>query len=284
MKSSIEFPKITVVTPSFNQGLYLDQTICSVINQGYPNLEYIIMDGGSSDDSVGIIKKYASHLFYWQSCSDRGQTSAVNAGFTKGTGELLTFINSDDLLLPGSLHRAARYAVEYPSVAVFYGDLVFIDAGSTARKCYYYPPVYKWVAWNNMFLPQPGVFFRRRVWELVGGFDESLGYAFDRDFWFRLLQADCRFASLGIPTAAFRKHVAAKGLVPAWAARALAENQMLEKRYLRTSKPADRLAARSALYALQVLLFNYQRHILSRWFKSRLQRLVNAAATAPRGL
>src|SRR5665213_2002399 len=105
---SVDLPRITVVTPSFNQGRFLEQTIRSVLDQGYPNLEYMICDGGSTDESVDVIKKYETRLAFWSTGKDKGQTDAINKGMRRATGDLLTYINSDDILYPGSMMAAAR--------------------------------------------------------------------------------------------------------------------------------------------------------------------------------
>src|SRR6202012_3617872 len=124
-------PRITVVTPSYNQGAFLEQTIRSVLGQLYPNLEYFVFDGGSTDESVDIIKRYESQLAGWVSEKDRGQSNALNKGFARATGDILCWVNSDDFLLPGALHEAARRLGEGPDL--IYGKcLSFSDTGKRA--------------------------------------------------------------------------------------------------------------------------------------------------------
>ncbi|MBZ0305900.1 MAG: glycosyltransferase, partial [Anaerolineae bacterium] len=122
------YPRITVVTPSYNQGQYLEATIRSVLSQNYPNLEYIVIDGGSTDTSTAIIQKYADQLAYWVSEKDRGQTHAINKGFQRGTGEVMGWLNSDDILLPGTLHAVGRAFAQDSSLKVVSGFRHFIDA------------------------------------------------------------------------------------------------------------------------------------------------------------
>ena len=117
------YPKISIITPSYNQGQFLEQTILSILSQDYPNLEYIIMDGGSSDNSVEIIRKHEDNLTYWVSEPDKGQSDAINKGFQRATGDILTWLNSDDYYLPGTLHTVAEYFTQHPDVECIYGDL-----------------------------------------------------------------------------------------------------------------------------------------------------------------
>ncbi len=129
------YPRITIVTPSFNQGEFLEQTILSVINQGYPNLEYIIMDGGSTDNSVEIIKKYEQHLSFWSSEKDDGQVDAINKGLERATGEWFNWLNSDDILLPGALMSLIRTASFKPQAEWIVGTRLLIAADGTPLEC-----------------------------------------------------------------------------------------------------------------------------------------------------
>ncbi len=206
-------PRITVVTPSYNQVAYLEQTIHSVLDQHYPNLEYIIMDGGSTDGSVEIVRRYADRLAYWVSEPDGGQAVALNRGFARATGDLLTWINSDDLLLPGSLARAAQAYSADPQ-AVLLGDVIHFDLSerlsflirqrqvTLANMVAYW---HKGWAWN-----QPGMFFPRAVWEEIGPLDERLRYVFDREWMCRVLLTDTPLIYLKTPAAAFRLHADSK--------------------------------------------------------------------------
>ena len=197
-------PKITIVTPSFNQANYLEETIRSVIEQQYPNLEYIIIDGGSTDGSVDIIKKYAAHLAYWVSEPDAGQTSAINKGFGRATGDVVAYLNSDDLYLPGSL---AAIAGEFSSRNCQWiaGACSFFGTDRT-----YYenrrPPFFRARWFDHCPLAQPAVFWRRCLFSRYGYLDESLHYSMDYDFWLRLIVGGERCHYLNKPLAAFRWH------------------------------------------------------------------------------
>lgn len=184
-------PKISIVTPSFNQGAFLEKTIDSVLSQGYPNLEYILIDGGSTDDSLDIIRKYAPHLDYWVSEKDRGQSHAINKGFARATGEIMSWLNSDDYLEPDALNTVASYAAAHPDAGAFVGTGRKITVGGEItylkkpgeltfeRFC-------QWLEGGNFM--QPSCFFRRSAWEAAGPLDENIHIALDVDLWLRMVK------------------------------------------------------------------------------------------------
>lgn len=183
MKDNI---RISIVTPSYNQGSFLEETISSVLEQNYPNLEYIVIDGGSTDESVAIIRKYAKHLAYWVSEADNGQSHAINKGFRKSTGELVNWLNSDDLLEPGALNTLADAVRAVPGMDIFYGDYKAIDAYSNTiyrRKAgpFHRPCLY----WGRQLSSQPAVFFKRSLLEKHGWIDEDNHFCMDTEFWIR---------------------------------------------------------------------------------------------------
>jgi len=184
-----DYPKISVITPSYNQGEFLEETIRSVLLQKYPNLEYIVIDGGSQDHSVEIIKKYEQYLTYWISEPDRGQSHALNKGLAKVTGEIFTFINSDDLLLPNTLWRVADFFTKHPPNWVLNGGHHEIDRDGNFMQSFNPLPV---ISWQDLVLgkadqPQPGTFWRTAAFEKTGNFREDLHYYFDQEFFIRLL-------------------------------------------------------------------------------------------------
>jgi glycosyltransferase involved in cell wall biosynthesis len=143
------WPKITVVTPSFNQAAYLQETIESVLNQDYPNLEYIVLDGGSTDGSIDILKKYEKYFAYWRTHPDDGQSAAIIEGFQKSTGDILCWLNSDDFLAPGALALVGEYFQEHPEAEFLVGEVCIVnDKGE--RRHYLSEP--KWdTNWQFMF-------------------------------------------------------------------------------------------------------------------------------------
>ena len=180
------WPRISIVTPSYNQGQFIEETIRSVLLQGYPNLEYIIMDGGSTDSSVEIIKKYEPWLAYWVSEPDRGQSHAINKGLVVSTGDVLAYLNADDVYEPGALAAVARCFDEYPEADLVYGDGVLIaEDGEGIRHLQIQYESSEALAYGRGGLLQPSVFWRRRLYERIGPFDESLHYALDYDYWLR---------------------------------------------------------------------------------------------------
>ena len=180
-------PKVSIVTPSFNQAPFLEQTLRSVLEQDYPNLEYIVIDGGSTDGSLEIIHKYADRLAYWQSQPDQGQTDAINQGFARASGEILAWLNSDDLLLPGAVSAAVRALQAHPEAAMVYGDALLINAeGKTIGKFPAAQTDYRKLRRGYVHIPQQASFFRADLWRQVAPLDVSFYFAMDYDLWVRL--------------------------------------------------------------------------------------------------
>lgn len=178
--------KFSIVTCSYQQGRFLDATIRSVRDQHYPNLEYIIIDGGSKDQSVSIIESHADALSYWVSEKDRGQTHALAKGFQHATGDILGWLCSDDLLLPGALERVARFFETHPDVDFVYGNALWIDAEGRFIRPKKEMPWHKFIfLYDHNYLSQPATFWRRSLFEKVGGLDETWNLGMDSDLWLR---------------------------------------------------------------------------------------------------
>lgn len=178
--------KISIITPSFNQGKYIDKTIRSVLEQDYSNFEYIIMDGGSTDGTIDVVKKYEQQLTFWKSEKDRGQVNAINKGIIQSTGEIIGWINSDDYYEEGALSLIANYFELHPEVDIVYGNSDIIDAKNNKIGEYISesPSFRKWAYKGQIYVSQPSLFLRRRVINALGLFDESLPVNFDHDYWF----------------------------------------------------------------------------------------------------
>jgi len=205
-------PLVTIITPSFNQAPYLEETINSVLGQTYPHIEYIIMDGGSIDGSVEIIKRHQSKLAYWISEKDRGQTDAINKGFARAKGEILAWINSDDTLLPNAVEEAVRFLEENPGVGLVYGDTHYIDEHS--KVIGRFPAAQTDLARlrrGYVHIPQQASFFRKSIWDQVGPLDPEFFFAMDYDLWVRIAgKAELRY--LPRLWANFRLHRGAKSI------------------------------------------------------------------------
>lgn len=185
MPNGLPWPRISIITPSYNQGPFIEETIRSVLLQSYPNLEYIIMDGGSTDNTVQIIKKYESRISYWVSEKDRGQAHAVNKGWAMTNGEILSWLNSDDFYLPGALHQVAA-AYGEGGRGLIYGDCQVADENGNIRpgkKCMANYSLVRLLTEYNM--PQPAVFMTRDLVNDMGMLDEKMIYAMDYDFFLR---------------------------------------------------------------------------------------------------
>ncbi|MCJ7791418.1 MAG: glycosyltransferase [Dehalococcoidia bacterium] len=203
---------VSIVTPSYNQAQFLEKTILSVLNQDYPNLEYIIIDGGSTDVSVDIIRKYEDRLAYWVSEHDEGQADAINKGWRRSTGEILAYLNSDDTYEPGAVSAAVEAFSEHPEVYLVYGHLNHIDDQGRVLRQFYAPPydLRTFIGGNiTCYIRQPTAFIRRAALEKVGMLYTSLHYSMDHDLFVRI----CRhFPAYRIPRimANFRYHPSSK--------------------------------------------------------------------------
>lgn len=201
-------PLISIVTPSYNQGRFLEETIKSVLDQNYPRLEYAIQDGGSKDESAALIEKYRSKLVHGESRRDKGQGNAINLGFAHACkGEIMAYLNSDDLLMPGSLNYVASYFAAHPEVDVVYGHRIIVDHHSQEVGRWVLPAhSERMLLWAD-YVPQETLFWRRRVWDKAGGkIDESFQFALDWDLLLRLRDVGARFQRLPRFLGAFRIH------------------------------------------------------------------------------
>jgi len=217
--------KISLVTPCFNSAAYLEDTIRSVLSQEIPDLEYMVVDGGSTDGTADIIRKYADRLAWWVSERDSGQVDALNKGFARATGEIVGFINADDVLLPGALRAVHEAFARQPEVDLLYGEVEWIDSegrptGSHAGKISDLGEaldIYS-VWWSQRQWVQPEVFYRRELKERVGVFDQRYNLAFDFDFWVRCFRAGARVARIPEQLVQFRVHANQKSSAAAQAA------------------------------------------------------------------
>lgn len=205
-------PAISIVTPSFNQGRFLEETILSVLNQDYPRLEYVVQDGGSKDQSVAVMEKYRARLKHIESRKDNGQAHAINLGFAHATGgEIMAYLNSDDLLMPGALNYVAAYFAAHPDVDVVYGHRVIIDPESKEVGRWVLPGHSdRMLVWAD-YVPQETLFWRRRIWDKAGGrIDDSFQFALDWDLLLRFRAAGAKFVRLPRFLGVFRIHASQK--------------------------------------------------------------------------
>jgi glycosyltransferase involved in cell wall biosynthesis len=181
-------PLVSIVTPSFNQGPYLEQTMLSVLEQDYPRIEYIVVDGGSTDNSAEIIEKYADRLAYWISEKDSGQAEAINKGFARANGEILAWLNSDDYYMRNTVSVAVQCFEQNPDVVMVYGDMLAVDGEGQTTNVLRYKQLSLEDLLCFQIIGQPSVFFRRSALEKVGWLEPSFHFMLDHHLWIRLAQ------------------------------------------------------------------------------------------------
>ena len=207
---TIRYPRISIVTPSYNQGAFIEETIQSVLDQNYPNLEYIIMDGGSTDNTLDVIRKYERHLAFWASEKDHGAADAIAKGLARTTGSIMAYLNSDDIYVPGALKSAAE-RLTGSNVDVVYGNAQWIDGkGAVIGERRQTPFSALGYLYGGFDLQQPTTFWKREIFQKVGGMDPSFYFAFDSDLFFRFIRDGARFSHIPRLMAAYRIHPTSK--------------------------------------------------------------------------
>jgi len=205
---------VSIVTPSFNQAAYLERTIQSVLNQDYPRIEYIVVDGGSTDGSAAIIKKYADKLAWWVSEKDRGQADAVNKGFARATGDIAAWLNSDDYYLEGTISAAVKVFEEHPEAALVYGNMLAVDERGAAFNTFKYKQLTLEDLLCFQIIGQPAVFMRRSALQAAGGLDPAFHFMLDHHLWIRIARRG-KILRVNQTWAAARYHPEAKNVAQA---------------------------------------------------------------------
>ncbi len=210
-EDGLGYPRISIVVPSYNQGNFIDRTLRSIVSQNYPNLDLIVVDGGSSDGTVGVIRKYANHIQWWVSEADDGQANAINKGLSNATGDIFSWLNSDDCLMPGALFRVAEQFMASDETEVVYGHRVLInEAGQDVGK-WIMPGHRKFILTYADFIPQETMFWRTALWQKVGGgLDESFHFAMDWELIRRFIDANAKFKLIPAFLGQFRMHESQK--------------------------------------------------------------------------
>ena len=229
-------PLVTIVTPSFNQGQFIRATIESVLTQDYPRIEYLVMDGGSTDDTVSILQEYSDRI-RWVSEPDRGQAHAINKGWRQASGGIVAYLNSDDAYLPGAVSQAVSALQIHPEAVAVYGEGFHVDAAGAVLDRYPTEPFDADRLREICFICQPTVFLRRDAIERVGYLDESLRYCMDYDLWIRLAKAGRTFSYTPHYLASTRLHADTKTL----GQRGQAHSEILQVMYRHFGRVGPRL-------------------------------------------
>jgi len=234
-QSKIGRPLVTIITPVLNGNTYLDQTIQSIFNQTYDNIEYIIIDGGSTDGSLDIIRKYDDRIDYWLSATDSKMYDAINKGIRVSSGIILAYLNSDDLYYTNTVQRAVAYFQGHPNAELIYGNCDFIGPQGEFLYTYHYPK-FRWktfVLRNTSSIPQPTTFWRKAIHEKIGLFDATLKMCGDFDFFAKAGRC-CRIDHVGMNLAKYRVHRGSLTLTQGYINKE--EVDIIHKRYLGPNK------------------------------------------------
>ncbi len=204
--------KFTIVTPSYNQGAFIQATIESVLEQREVALEYLVFDGGSQDNTLAVIERFAPQVTYWESKPDKGQTNAINKGFARATGDILGWLNSDDVLVPGALSQVANAFEANPDADVVYGDSSYMTKEGVMFRTKRARPFSIGHLRRHDFLLQPSTFFRRQIYDKFGPLDERYHSCMDYEYWIRLAESGARFFYLRTILSKMRFHEDAKSV------------------------------------------------------------------------
>ena len=256
------WPRITVITPSFNQARFLERTICSVLDQQYPVLEFFVIDGGSTDGSVELIQQYAHQLDWWESTPDGGQTEAINKGLARATGDIIAFINSDDLYMPGTLHTVGERMAGADAPRWLVGKCVHIDEYDEETDVMFPKAPRSFTEYlmrTSGLIPQPSSFWSAELFDQCGTFDEDMHTSFDYEWNCRLLAHGVEPTIIDEPLAAFRVHEAAKGV--AQADQFEPARQIVARRYAGELNWTDRVRLyRNLAYRQRLVAIERARH------------------------
>jgi glycosyltransferase involved in cell wall biosynthesis len=260
-----ELPTISIVTPSYQHGRFLEWTVRSVLLQHYPKLEYVVMDGGSTDETRDVIERYQRFLRHAESARDGGQADAVARGFAHTTGEIMAYLNSDDMLAPGALEFVARTFAANPNIDAIYSHRVFVDDNNSVRSYWILPRHINWFMKRWDYIPQETCFWRRRIYDAVGGIDPSFQFALDYDLFVRFMERG-RMVRLRRFLGAFRQHPGSKTTL--MGDKAHPEVSQVQKRY--GIRPVPRQ------WVFELALY--------KWIMSSSRRFADSGTTLPGAL
>ncbi|WP_298876016.1 glycosyltransferase [uncultured Bradyrhizobium sp.] len=247
-------PRIAIVTPSYNHAQYIGATIDSIVNQAYPNLHYHVQDGASIDGTVDLLKSRGNSIS-WKSEPDKGQSNAINLGFAGVDCEIMAYLNSDDMLLPGTLAHVVNYFISHPDVDIVYGNRIFIDSDGLEVGRAVLPPHDGKTLQYADYIPQETMFWRKRVWDKIGPIDESFHFAMDWDFILRAQAAGFKFVRMPRFLSCFRIHDAQK--TAATYAVGVKEMGILRRRVLGFDPTQIQIRRAIAPYLLRQVAYHY---------------------------
>ena len=268
-------PKITIVTPSYNQDKFVRETIESILNQNYPNLEYFVVDGGSTDNSVDIIREYKDHIDWWVSEKDQGQTDAIMKGFNRATGELFAWVNSDDVLFPGCLKAVADCYLKNSKPDIIHTNVAYIDSGSRITSFVRVPRQSRFFFFRGVWHgAAPTIFYKTSLFRDIGGLNRKYYLSMDVDIWVRMMKTGAKVAHIPRYLGGFRWHDSAK-TVQSLRRRNTQENlettEILDANLSRSNQ-ARRAFWRKVYNLYQVMNLNYLRAYKDLKSLEKLQR------------
>ena len=257
-----DLPRITIVMPSYNQSRYLAEAIQSILEQNYPDLEFMILDGESTDGSQEIIKHYSGHLAYWHSRQDEGQADALLQGFSRATGELMGWLNSDDVLLPGALFQIVQAYKSHPNGGIFGGNVLVINEQGNILRFWRTPSTAGWLArYGWCVISQPGSFFTRKAYKAVGGLHRDLHFIMDADLYLRMMKNHSRYVKVDAWVSGFRLHSSSKTVMGS--SNFDIEYESVRQKYLPWTK--HNRVGRYLYIGMQTINGNYARMVLGNW-------------------